>query len=109
MNAIVDWAEMERQLLHALCCARTSSGRREAMLGHLARYEWREPEHRVVFDALRGCRHCEGAALVRELPARATLLGFPDVQWETYLEHGRCGGCEAIAERLGRELAGAGQ
>jgi hypothetical protein len=53
----------------------------------LEKYAWRDPDNRVVFESLCGlsCRLSPGQ-LREQLPAQATRLGFPDVDWENYLK-----------------------
>jgi hypothetical protein len=52
----------------------------------LEKYVWRGPDNRVVFESLCGLSSSLSAGQLREqLPAQATRLGFPDVDWENYL------------------------
>ena len=77
---------VERTILRALCCADFDSqiGR---SLRALSNYSWREPEHATVFEAVRALasRADAGASWRGELPAQATRMGFPDVEWSIYL------------------------
>jgi hypothetical protein len=54
----------------------------------LAGYAWRDPDNRVVFETLCQVRNANTpgpSELSEQLPAQATRLGFPDVNWENYL------------------------
>jgi len=50
----------------------------------LAAYQWQEPEHAVVFQAIQSISLLPHAEWREELPAQATRLGFPDVDWQHY-------------------------
>jgi len=75
----------ERQLLH-----RFFSGAANAQIGQfigeLSAYSWREPEHATVFEAIRALAPPPSsvASWREELPAQATRMGFPDVEWTKY-------------------------
>jgi hypothetical protein len=80
--------ELERDILRAIC---RSYGKDEAV--HAAKqalrgYAWRDTEHGVIFEAIERTRAKDAAELRRELPAQATRMGFPDVNWELYFEAG---------------------
>lgn len=84
--------ELERKILRALCRERIDSSARADLDGQsrasavsrLLSYKWQDPEHRIVFQALARLPGRDAAELRRQLPAQATRMGFPDVQWETY-------------------------
>jgi hypothetical protein len=78
--------ELERKILRAFC-ARESSPEDWNQLAHrLADYSWQEPDHRVIYDALRGIRTREAKTRRDQLPAQATRMGFPDVDWSRFFE-----------------------
>jgi hypothetical protein len=84
--------ELERQILRRLCApqtdlqadAQTRSEARQRAMGELRKHTWMDAEHRVVFDALARLPGREAMELQRQLPAQATRMGFPDVDWEPY-------------------------
>lgn len=89
---------IERAVLRALCCgtasqaeggeptqAAASSALSEA-LRELGDYRWRGDEHRVVYSALAALKPSRGESVAEQLPAQATRMGFPDVDWKLYLE-----------------------
>jgi hypothetical protein len=76
--------ELERLVLTSLCVSSGMGGRREPILADLSRHKWRAPEHRVVYEALMRLRNADPGAISAELPAMATRMGFPDVDWDNY-------------------------
>jgi hypothetical protein len=79
---------LERSVLRALCTADSDSGLTISdAKALLAKYVWRDADHRVVFESLCGLpRDLSRGQLREQLPAQATRLGFPDVDWEKYLK-----------------------
>jgi len=74
-----DWLEVERVFLGALCAVPLSPEERGAILRRIAEYNWRSPDHRVIYDALRPSRQHDSAALREHIAAEITRLGFPDI------------------------------
>ena len=54
------------------------------MLAQLRPHRWQDSEHRVVFEALTALPDRDATELREQLPAQATRMGFPDVNWENY-------------------------
>lgn len=77
-------ADLERELLRALCVPGARASARIAVVSEMAGYSWRDHENRVVFDAIRRLRGRELEDLRASLPAVATRMGFPDVNWDTF-------------------------
>jgi hypothetical protein len=50
----------------------------------LARYEWSDADHAVVFGAIRGAVERGAALTPKNLIALVTRAGFPDVDVEVY-------------------------
>jgi hypothetical protein len=87
--------ELERKLFRALFSeppAHSSSVRdenaRAAIVARLLAHRWQDPEHRVVFEALRSLPGRHAAELREQLPAQVTRMGFPDVDWDEYFIEG---------------------
>jgi hypothetical protein len=80
--------DLERLVLTTLCASSGLGGRRELILADLSRHQWRAPEHRVVYEALTRMRTADPSANSAELPAMATRMGFPDVDWDSYFVAG---------------------
>ena len=79
---------LERQILQEFCAGNISSSEAIEIRSRLAGYAWRDSDSRVVFEAF--CRLRDASALTttelqEQLPAQATRMGFPDVNWENYL------------------------
>lgn len=103
--------ELERRFLRALCregadsCAHAGlddQSRAGAVSGLLS-HNWQDAEHRIVFEALARLPGRDAAELRRQLPAQATRMGFPDIQWETYFAGGTPDDATSAEERR-REL-----
>ena len=84
--------DLESRILRALCStlsALDSSGTRHAstraaILAKLGEHCWQHPEHCVVFEALALLQGRNATELREQLPAQATRMGFPDVNWDQY-------------------------
>jgi hypothetical protein len=79
--------EIEQRLLETLCSASITAGQWQACARELASHNWQAPDHAVVFQALLRLRRADGRFQPQELPAQATRLGFPDIDWTPYLLH----------------------
>jgi hypothetical protein len=77
--------ELERSILRALCSAQGDSENWRGVKRELANYEWRESDHAVVFRAIGEVRSRSPKDWRAELAAQATRMGFPDLDWGTYL------------------------
>jgi hypothetical protein len=77
-------AEIEREILQTLCRATVAHGDWDKIADALANYPWTQPEHGVVYAALIHARKRAPKAWREELPAQATRMGFPDVDWARY-------------------------
>ena len=76
--------ELEREILRAMCNGALAPAQIEAAREALREYAWRDEEHRVVFEALARARNTDAIPLREHLPAQATRMGFPDVDWPLY-------------------------
>jgi hypothetical protein len=84
--------DLESRIVRALCSEPSAfdsphtqhSSARAAILAKLRAHKWRDPEHRVVFEALTLLQGRNATELREQLPAQATRMGFPDVNWEQY-------------------------
>jgi len=89
---VPDLFDLESRILRALCTeppALSSPGTHDSapsaeILAKLRAYHWQIPEHRVVFEALTLLPGRQAAELRVQLPAQATRMGFPDVNWDEY-------------------------
>jgi len=76
--------ELERQILSALCGGNIDAADWSRLASRLALQAWSDPEHKVVYDALRAVRSNDANTRREQLPAQATRMGFPDVDWANY-------------------------
>lgn len=84
---------IELEILRAICSgsAIRKEDREESrsllleLLRKLQDYRWHGDEHRVVYGALVAVKHSSGETVAEQLPAQATRMGFPDVDWNLYL------------------------
>src|ERR1700723_867284 len=101
--------DLESRILRALCggpAAFGSSGAdhasgRATILAELRTHRWQDPEHRVVFEALTLLPGRQPSALREQLPAQATRMGFPDVNWQKYFA---APAADSVLETLAAEL-----
>lgn len=80
-----DIVSAEREILRRLCSSDPNAAI-DRFVRDLLSYSWREPEHTTVFEAIRALAIRRGAGISwrEELPAQATRMGFPDVEWSNY-------------------------
>jgi hypothetical protein len=89
---VADLLDLESRILRALCSGPSAfdspathhASARAALLAKLRAHRWQDPEHRVVFEALTWLPGRQAADLREQLPAQATRMGFPDVDWDQY-------------------------
>jgi hypothetical protein len=70
---------LEREVLQVLCGAASDSAFRAECFVLLASYRFIEPEHQVMFDALRGLPPSDTRVLRERLIVRLNNQGFPDI------------------------------
>jgi hypothetical protein len=75
---------LEQRILRAICAGRIPREAQDEMMRELLAHDWWVPEHRIVWDAFMRIPRAETTLLRELLPAEATRMGFPDVNWELY-------------------------
>jgi len=108
-SSVHDILDLEQLILTCLCVSPNLRIRRDEILADLARHNWRAPEHRVVYEALRRMPGCNSSALRAELPSAATRMGFPDVDWNAYFAGAKNPEASEIGDLLRRLAAASGQ
>lgn len=82
--------DLERRILCVLCCDAFDSPEagnlRDSIVGKLEGHTWQTPDHRVVFEAFSRSRNRYPRNLREILPAEATRMGFPDIDWDLYFK-----------------------
>ena len=104
--SVEQMASVECQILCALCTSPHLVAEIGRLLAELSTHDWRDPEHRVVYEALLRIRVRDAATLRSELAATATRMGFPDVGWGEYFEPGGTLQVGEVESRI-RSLIGA--
>ena len=79
---------LEGRILRLLCSDSLSREEKSRAINEVDKYAWCEPEHDVLFQAIRRIGACDGRRLREELPAQLTRMGFPDVNWDQYFVEG---------------------
>jgi len=79
-------AALERLVLRALCAGAGNAVDWERLASELSVYHWQDPDHKVVYQALRAIKSRDSKTRRDELPAQVTRMGFPDVDWSLYFE-----------------------
>lgn len=97
---------LEREILRALCTCAQLNAERGGLLKALASHSWGDAEHRVVYEALLRTVSRDSEALRSELPATATRMGFPDVDWGEYFRPSEVSVVKDVESRI-RALAAA--
>jgi len=97
-------SEIERQLLRALIGTQIESSDWTAIDRELGAYAWREPDHTVVYKAIVRARSRDQKNWRKELPAQATRMGFPDLDWQELLGPTLPGAPKPQPQQLIRQL-----
>ena len=97
---------MERRLLQWLCRDGVDASLREEVRARLRTHTFRNVEHQVLFDCLRGLPADRPDLIPSLLPARLVRAGFPDFNLDPFFEP--CGLSPAEARGLSENLV-AGQ
>jgi hypothetical protein len=77
---------LERQILRALLLGADPPADWDLFVSQLTGYRWFDPDHKVVYAALRAIKSRDPETRRDELPAQVTRMGFPDVDWKPYFE-----------------------
>jgi hypothetical protein len=86
--------ELERAVLRQLCRARLTRLEWSRIERALRAYAWRDVEHGLVYQAIQRLAPRDSQLLREQLPAEATRMGFPEIDWQAYLS------AEATSARL---------
>jgi hypothetical protein len=76
--------DIERELLRQLCHARLTRAAWAKIQRNLRAYAWQDIEHGLVYAAIQHLGVRDSLLLREQLPAEATRMGFPDVDWQPY-------------------------
>jgi hypothetical protein len=78
--------EIERQLIRLLCSRDVRPAELRRLAAEFSSRSWRDAEHEMIFRAICDLAGRDHQSLRSELPAQATRMGFPDVEWSIYLD-----------------------
>jgi hypothetical protein len=78
--------KLERTVLRFLCSEELDDASRVNARRRLVAYVWHDEEHRVVFESLTRVRNPNLIPIRAQLAEHATRMGFPDVDWQSYLQ-----------------------
>lgn len=96
--------EIELRVLRALCADDFDPSQWVEIQRQLSTHTWRDPDHAVVYQAIVKARARDPHNWRRQLPAQATLMGFPELDWSTFLVLSGRAASEADLRDLIREL-----
>jgi hypothetical protein len=83
--------DLERGVLRQLCHARLTRQAWAKIARELREYAWQDVEHRLVYAAIERLGSRDPKMLREQLPAQATRMGFPDIDWQAYFSpEGKC-------------------
>jgi len=83
-KATVRLTAVERDVLRQLCRARLTRSAWAEIERELGGYTWQDVEHGLVYAAIERLGHHHAAVLREQLPAQATRMGFPEINWQAY-------------------------
>lgn len=79
-----DPGDLERHVLRELCRARLTPAEWAKITRMLREYAWRDVERGIVYAAIERLGSRDPQTLREQLPAQATRMGFPDIDWQIY-------------------------
>jgi hypothetical protein len=77
---------VERRVLRELCRATLTRAAWARISRALRGYAWRDVEHGLVYAAIERLGPRDPQTLREQLPAQATRMGFPDIDWQIYFD-----------------------
>lgn len=78
--------KVERKVLSAVCREAYEGSVRDSARELLAGYEWRDAAHQAVFDIVMKFPDAAAEVLRDQLPAKLTLRGFPDFDFDSLFD-----------------------
>lgn len=84
-NSSASPVDLELSVLRELCHARLTRPVWEKIAREFQGYAWQDMEHGLVYAAIQRLASRGPGVLREHLPAQATRMGFPDIDWKAYL------------------------
>ncbi len=99
-----DPVDLERRVLRQLCRATLTRAAWAKIARALREYTWRDVEHGLVYAAIQRLGSRDPQTLREQLPAQATRMGFPDIDWQLYFPGAEKPLARPSADRLVRQI-----
>lgn len=99
-----DLADPERGMLRLLCHVKLTRSAFAKIVGALREYSWRDVEHGLVYAAIERLGSRDPKALREQLPAQATRMGFPEIDWQTYFSADENPRAARSADQIARQI-----
>jgi hypothetical protein len=97
---------VERRVLRQICRAKLTRAARAKIARALREYAWRDVEHGLVYAAIERLGHRDPKTLREQLPAQATRMGFPDIDWQAYFSANQKPAATPSADQISRLIKG---
>jgi hypothetical protein len=95
-KTVQETIQIERKVLRAQCQGTTQGPVPEYARRKLVQYQWRDPSHQIIFEALSAISSDCAETIRAQLPSRLTRMGFPDLVWEDLFEARRLSRASAV-------------
>jgi hypothetical protein len=96
--------DLERSILQELCHARLTRPAWAKVASGLREYAWSDVEHGLVYAAIQRIGYGNPQTLCEQLPAQATRMGFPDIDWQAYFSRKQEGVPTPSVDRIVRQI-----
>ncbi len=91
-------------MLRHICQARLTRAAWAKIARALREYTWRDVEHGLVYAAIERLGSRDPQTLREQLPAQATRMGFPDIDWQMYFPGAEKPLARPSADQLVRQI-----
>jgi hypothetical protein len=96
--------DLERSVLRQLCRAKLTRPAWAKIARALREYTWRDVEHGLVYAAIERLGSRDPKLLREQLPAQATRMGFPEIDWQAYFSADEGPAAAPSAGRIARQI-----
>jgi hypothetical protein len=99
-----DAIDFERRVLRRLCRAKLTRAEWSKIVRALHEYAWLDVEHGLVYAAIERLAPHDPKGLRDQLPAQATRMGFPDIDWQVYFSANEKAGAAPGVDPIARQV-----
>ncbi len=99
-----DPVDLERRVLRELCRVTLTRAAWAKIARSLREYTWRDVEHELVYAAIQRLASRDPQTLREQLPAQATRMGFPDIDWQAYFSTDEKSAATPSADQILRQI-----